>query len=258
MRHKYLILGLSVALVALIVAKRYEPTQFPMRIDFRDYAYGSKKEELTKKSDKLIEFRRSQDFADIPWDTFSIGENEESVNHKNKNTTDSTIILNGNPINARVIKFFSPTNKLIEIDLQFKNAPQQLTNEILAMFGNKYLQIYEHNDLMHINTSERYFWIKNAILVIYEIDRIGHETKYLTIADVSDFSENELKEFIRYGHVASYSIKEPFLQNFLEKVRTPQSYTPSTTKKKYGDSDVYQGSSKQKEDLEAIDKYFGL
>lgn len=248
MRHKYIILGLSVILIMLIVAKGYEPTQFPLQFDDYDYYTSRGKRQIESKSDELIKYRISQDFSDIPWDDFSIGDDIELVNNS-KNTTDSTIILNGHIIDTKVFKFFSQSNTLTEIDLQFSNA-SQVSNDILAMYGNKYLRIYQDT------YQERYFWIKNTIVVIYE--RIS-DHGYLTIADISDYSEIELKNLINYGHIASsYPIHDPILQEFLERQRTPRDYTPHTTTKKYGDSDTYQGSSKQKEDLEAIDKYFGL
>lgn len=246
MRHKYIILGLSVILIMLIVAKGYKSAQFPLRIEHYDYAYGSNGEQrLTKKSDKLIAFRTQQKFSDIPWDGFSIGDSVEDVDTNSKNTTDSTIILDGKIFNTSVRKYFSQSGELMEIALRFRNA-SQVTSDIIAMFGSNYLQLYD-------NTSERYFWIKNTTLVIYEI---GYYDGFLAIADISDFTDAELKKFIRYGHAQSKY--EPNLQSFLEKERTPRNTALPTTTKKYGDSDTYQGSSKQKEDLEAIDKYFGL
>lgn len=256
MRHKYIILGLSVILIILIVAKGYEPTQFPLRIEHYDYAYGSNGEQrLTKKSDKLIAFRTQQKFSDIPWDGFSIGDSVEDVDTNSKHTTDSTIMLDGKIFNTSVRKYFSQSGELMEIALRFRNA-SQVTSDIIAMFGSNYLQLYEYNDRMRKNTSERYFWIKNTTLVIYEIERLGYDDGFLAIADISDFTDAELKRFIRYGHAQSKY--EPNLQSFLEKERTPRNTALPTTTKKYGDSDTYQGSSKQKEDLEAIDKYFGL
>lgn len=120
MKHKYLILGLAAVLVVLIIAKVFEPTKFPIRINYFDYAYTSNREMfIAKKIQPWLELRSQQTFSDIPWDGFSLGESAESVQAKSKNTTDSTIILNGNTINAHVIKFFSPEDKLIEIDLEF-------------------------------------------------------------------------------------------------------------------------------------------
>lgn len=261
MKHKYLIFGLSAILVVLIIAKVFEPTKFPIRINYFDYAYTSSREMfIAKKMQPWLELRAQQNFKDIPWDGFSLGENSESVRAKSKNTTDSTIILNGNTINARVIKFFSPEDKLIEIDLEFRKIPQQLSNEIVALFGENHLEVYEYNDRLRKNVNERFFWIKDSTLVVYEIDRIGvGDSGYLTIADISDFSEKELNRFIRYGHISSHIyISTPILQDYLEGSRNPKSYTPSRPQKKYGDSDVYQGSSKQKEDLELIDSYFGF
>lgn len=261
MKHKYLIFGLATILVVLIVAKVFEPTKFPIRINYFDYAHTSSEEMfIAKKMQPWLELRTQQTFSDIPWDGFSLGEKSESVQAKSKNTTDSTIVLNGNTINAHIFKFFSPEDKLIEIDLRFSKVSQQLFDEIVALFGENHLEVYEYNDRLRKNVNERFFWIKGSVLVVYEIDRIGvDDSGYLTIANVSDFSEEELNRFIRYGHVSShYNINAPILQSFLEESRNPKSYTPSTPQKKYGDSDVYKGSSKQKEDLELIDRYFGF
>ena len=258
MKHKYLILGLAAILVVLIIAKILEPTKFPIRIDYNDYSYSLSGEKIiAKKIQPWLELRTQQPFSDIPWDGFSLGENSESVRAKSKNTTDSTIVLNGNTINAHVFKFFSPEDKLIEIDLRFSKVSQQLSDEIVALFGENHLEVYEYNDRLRKNVNERFFWIKGSVLVVYEIDRIGvDDSGYLTIADVSDFSEEELNEFIRYGHI-SHFVYTPILQDFIESSRNPKSYTPLKPQKKYGDSDVYQGSSKQREDLELIDRYFG-
>lgn len=259
MRHKYTILGLSVILIMLIVAKGYEPTQFPLQV--KDFSVFSDKatRKLAKSFDKLIAFRTQQTIPDIPWDGFSIGDSIEYFDNNSKNTTDSTIIWNGTPIETRTLNFFS-SDQLIEIDLYFRDE-SKVTSEILAMYGNNYLRTLETYDkTLKIYYSERYFWIKDSTIIIYEIDRAGYPDKgYLTVADISEFSEAELYHFIKYGRVSFYSIKEPLLQSSLERNRSPQHYTrPTPKEKKYGDSDVYQGSSKQKEDLEAIDRYFGL
>ena len=62
MRHKYIILGLSVILIMLIVAKGYEPTQFPLQFDDYDYYTTRGKRQIESKSDELIKYRISQDF----------------------------------------------------------------------------------------------------------------------------------------------------------------------------------------------------
>lgn len=252
MRHKYTILGLSVILIMLIVAKGYEPTQFPLQVkDFSIYSDKAMRK-LAKSFDKLIAFRTQQTIPDFPWDGFSIGDSIEYFDNNSKNTTDSTIIWNGTPIETRTLNFFS-SDQLIEVDFYFRDE-SEVTSEILAMYGNNYLRTLE--GYYH----ERYFWIKGSTIIIYEIDRAGYpDHGYLTVADISEFSEAELYDFIKYGRISFYSIKEPILRSFLERNRSPKHYTrPTPKEKKYGDSDVYQGSSKQKEDLEAIDRYFGF
>ena len=251
MRHKYIILGLSVILIMLIVAKGYEPTQFPLQV--KDFSVHSDKatRKLAKSFDKLIAFRTQQTIPDFPWDGFSIGDSIEYFDNNSKNTTDSTIIWNGTPIETRTLNFFS-SDQLIEVDFYFRDE-SEVTSEILAMYGNNYLRTLEGY------YNERYFWIKGSTIIIYEIVAGSPVHGYLTVADISEFSEAELYDFIKYGRISFYSIKEPILRSFLERNRSPKHYTrPTPKEKKYGDSDVYQGSSKQKEDLEAIDRYFGL
>ena len=235
MRHKHLILGLSFILIALIGVKIgvkiYESTQFPLQV--KDFSVFSDEAErkLAKRFDKLIAFRTQQTIPDFPWDCFSIGDSIEYFDNNSKNTTDSTIIWNGNLIETRTLNFFS-SDQLIEIDLYFRDE-SKVTSEILAMYGNNYLRILETYDkTLKMYYDERYFWIKDSTIIIYEIDRAGYSDKgYLTVADISEFSEAELYHFIKYGRISFYSI-EPILQSSLERNRSQKHYTRPTLKEK--------------------------
>ena len=252
MKHKHSILILSVILVVLLVIKgNYEPLFFPMQTDLSESTQWSQ-----KKMDKLIKYKTSQKFADIPWDEFSIGDYMEYVNSNGKHTTDSTVVFNETIIDSKIIKFFSTAGKLIEIDLYFKDA-QLVKPDILSMYGTKYLKVDDSVFGSYNDYDSRFFWIKDSIIIIYEIGGTG-DGGYLTIADMSNLSNEELKYLIQFGSISQYWKQKAHPQSFIEWWQTPKDYTPTTNIKKYGDSDTYQGSSKQKEDLEAIDKYFGL
>lgn len=253
MKHKYVIILLSVVLVLLVVAKMYEPTHFPLQLEYYVYAPDKVQKRLSKYSDELLAFRAQQNFSDIPWDNFSLGDDLEHINNNSKYTTDSTITFNGEIIETEIVRHFSQSGSLMQIDLRIKNTSHD-TREILAMFGQNYLKLYENYDKNTENSSERYFWIKGTTLVIYEIEKPSYYSGTLVISDISDFSDAELKKFIRYGH--AHFDKEPISQKFLENIQSTRKYTAPTTNR-YDDS-TYQGSSKQKEDLEAIDKYFGF
>jgi hypothetical protein len=259
MRHKYIILALAALLVGLLIIKTVAPTSYPLSTN---YEWGDDAK-VEKRASVLLNERPDAGEKSIKWDDFSIGDTREQMRSKVRNTTDTSIVLAGTTIPCKTTYFYDSEDRLIEAHFFFSSYtshPRTAKSKAIEVYGMNYLEVYNYNKLMKRNANERYFWVCGNSLVVYEDDGVSKDGT-LCVADITGLSDEQLIYFFRIGHVREYDARKPHIFGFFERESNRSTSTPSSTSTrtyKYGDSDTYQGSSQQKADLEAIDKYFGF
>ena len=259
MRHKYIILALLILLIVLVILKVKEPTKYPLSIN---YVWG-KETKLERLSNKFLEDRQEASENAVKWDSFQIGNTKELVKSKATFTTDTSVVLGGKTFPCKTTFFYDLDGRLIEVHMSFTSfglSIKNVTEQVLKLYGDHYLKVYNYNNELRRNVEERYFWLYGKMLIFYEDDCITDDG-YLCVADASGLTNEQLKKYFRLGHVNGRQPQEPHIVSFFDRDSNFSYSTPSTSSLrtyKYGDSDTYQGSSQQKADIEAIDNYFGF
>lgn len=259
MRHKYIILGLLGLLIALVILKVYGPTHFPMSVKSDLF----KREKVEKAARKFIEERIEASENTIKWAPYHIGDTRESLGVQELFIQNDTFVLGGLTVPCSTTYFFDESDRLIEVHISFTSSGidiPPITGKVKEQYGKHYLNVYEYNPYLHRNSDDRFFWLDGNNLVLYEVE-ISLNKSYLSIMDISCLSQEQLAKFIRSVRINGYNPYQSSVESFFESENEKSSgrtHSSSTRTYKYGDSDIYQGSSQQKADLEAIDKYFGF
>ncbi len=251
MRHKYIILGLLGFLLILILFKIIEPTHYPVSVK---YEYG-KEYRVEKVAYKFLKDREKASDNSIKWSSFQIGDTKEQVNATSDYVRSDTIILGDIVIPCATSYYYNSDNRLIEVHYSITEYGIKIwpiTNRLLELYGPHYIRIYRSNN------NDKYFWLDGNNLVTYSVQKEINDA-FLSIMDISVLSQEQLVRFIRNGGSIGYNCRKGYVMGFIESEKNKVNIQYSSPRTyKYGDSDIYQGSSQQKSDLEAIDKYFGF
>lgn len=251
MKHLKLILILSFVLVILIGIKVYlnykENTTYPLVLQFDDIYPNTESLISNKKVSFALEDRYNNScenplfFCDN--DDIWLGIRKSAfvfVRHKV-----NEIVLNGQSIPCQVVYSFSyGEDKSLEsvnvkLDPSYK---EEVMESIIGYFGEKRVEV-------NSSVNNSYIWFFPNYYVYLEIEDYSYSDSsiYLKVSTYRSNTKEYLAKLVLYGGCSSYDFKDSEAQN----------QTSSRTYK-YGDSDVYQGSSQQAADLAAIDAYFGF
>ena len=243
MRHKYIIITLALLLCVLLGIKAFLTT-YPLQLDYSDYYNHS-----NSASEAKIQFAvsdRINNECDNPLFFCNPGvklgmpkEDFDRLGIKN-----NSIIFDGMTIPADVIYKFKD-DKLSSVGARFEMASfSAADNYLIDLLGERRLDIISGESIVH-----RIWYYKDSYFKFNYTKFSGDKYFYLKASNYNLRGSKSLNELALYGGSSDYEFEEE-----------SKSKSSSTSSKayKYGDSDVYQGSSQQAADLAAIDAYFGF
>lgn len=249
MRHKYIIITLALLLCVLLGIKAFlnhkETTTYPLQLDFIDFYDHS-----NSASEPKIQFAvsdRINNECDNPLFFCNPGvklgmpkEDFDRLRIKN-----NSIFFDGMTIPAEVIYKFDKDDNLSSVGARFEMASfSAADNYLIDLLGERRLDIISGESIVH-----RIWYYKDSYFKFNYTKFSGDKYFYLKASNYHLRGSKSLNELALYG--GSYDFE------FEEESKSKSSSTSSKAYK-YGDSDVYQGSSQQAADLAAIDAYFGF
>lgn len=252
MRHKYQIITLAVLLCALLITKAFvqhkENTTYPLQLDFDKVFMDFDDDSIGNSSlnNPKINFAVKDRFNNecsnpLFFLSSDISLGMQKKDFKDKLLTDNAIFIGGNLVPCSIRYRFSEDSMLNAVYVKinpkiYNNAPYY----IIEYYGNKRV------DLTSDYGINKHIWYYTDYYV-YLNDNSGSNV-FITVASYKDRPYREIRELAIYGGCLDYDFKD----------FNPKNSSSKKDTYKYGDSDVYQGSSQQAEDLAAIDEYFGF
>jgi len=249
MRHKGIIITLAAILCVLLVIKAVvnhkENTTYPLQLEWsvvhKNHSYSAipkidfaVRDRINNTCDNPLFFLGSR---------VKLGMSKADVEKATK--TDNAVFFAGELIPCGVVYKYTKDNQLEAVYVRishsvYSNAPEMILNH----FGEKRVDITSEYGI------SEHIWYYPDYYVFLDYDSKRDTDKvYITVASYDSKSYWSIPELALYGGCSDYDFE-----------KASSSSTPNSSSKtyKYGDSDTYQGSSKQAEDLAAIDAYFGF
>ncbi len=221
-----------------------ENTSYPLVIDY-DTAYKHKKDNSLKKVNFALRDRINNSCTNPLFfcePQVHLGMTKEEF--KKGNVTENAIFLNNQLIPCATVYKFNADEKLCAVYARISNDVfKSVPDIVLSTLGDKRVDVLSEFD------SSKHIWYYPEYYI--HLDKSffsASKTVYLTVCTYSSNSIHSPYELFFSGGGYDYIFDE-----------ASKAQSSSSTKAyKYGDSDIYQGSSKQAEDLAAIDAYFGF
>ena len=261
MKRIHVIYILSAVLVVLIILKfttgsnngsvtRPGLSGYPIQLSDSEFTtilcsvddFGDKVEKAVRE--------RTNNSCDAPLffcgDSVALGLAQASFNSLAVPTTE--VHLGQEVVSAKVLFEFNTKGELSTV--RAKISPDESSrafNYFVTYYGPKHLSIL---DRAGVNNKCIWFFPSCYVYLYWS----GSSDTFITVSDLNSLPYSNYERIVRDGGNFDYMFGDAPSQ--IDDSSRP--YTSPTKTYKYGDSDVYQGSSKQKEDLEAIDKYFGF
>lgn len=261
MKRIHFIYLLSALLLALIIIKavtakdqnglrKMNLTGYPIILSSMEYnAILCSVDDFGDKAKKAVEDRGSNNCSNELFfcdDRVFLGMTKEEF--ETLQISQDSIFIDGKAIEAIVVYEFGANNKLISVRARVKDIAAKYTfQSAFANYGSQCIKI--NNDKGECYES---FWFFPTFYACAECRQ--SKTTYLTVASYEGLNYSNLGRIVRDGGSDDYM----FGRNDYEQSHETKKENQQQKRYKYGDSDVYQGSSKQKEDLKAIDEYFGF
>lgn len=249
MRHKNIIIALAASLCVLLVIKAVvnhkENTTYPLQLDW-SAVYGNSSYTSSPKIVFAVKDRVNNE-CENP--LFFLGSGVKlgmsKVDVEKATKTDNAVFFDGKLIPCGVVYKYTKDELLEAVYVRispsvYSDAPKM----IMSYFGEKRVDI----------TSEfaisKHIWYYPEYYVFLSFNPGNNKDKvYITVASYNSTSYRSIPELALYGGCIDYDFEE---------TSSTSPSSSSTRTYKYGNSDTYQGSSKQAEDLAAIDAYFGF
>lgn len=248
MRHKEIIIILAVLLVFLLVVKasqnHRENTTYPLVIDYYE-AYDHKDDYSLKKVNFAIKDRVNNTCVNPLFfcgSNVKLGMTREEF--KAAKVDEHAIYLNNTFVPCSTIYEFDKNDQLCAVYVRIANGNfVSAPDVVLSTFGNKRI------DIISSTEASKHIWYFSDFYIHLDKEFYRSDKKtYITVSKYSAIERYKPYQLCFYGGGHDYLFDDA----------NRSSSSSSTRTYKYGDSDIYQGSSQQKADLEAIDKYFGF
>ena len=250
MKHKYIILSLTVILAILIAIKVSHPHGVSVtRYDYPIH-FGTVIEDFNKNPKVWQAIKDKGDNKVVNPLFFCYGNTK--LFDEPKKYPDYAVYFEGTDHPATIEYDYYSRNSsrrvLQRVDVRIRRADYSGAKEqLIANLGSQYIDWGSEE-----SSSYSILWFFPYCYVYYKHSHLLDDIDYITVATY----EREGKDFEQiYKHGVcneSTFFKSP------SSSKSNSSSSGKTKTYKYGDSDTYQGSSKQKEDLKAIDDYFGF
>lgn len=242
MKHKYLILILSLVLVGLIIGKNYSEKQYPLEVENYEYHNRGSEKARDKRVAQLVSDSKENHAKPIVFwvESIALGtQMPEGVN----NAVYSSVHFGNKDIPAYVTACADEDMKLAQVNaymMKHNVGEVRIVDELIKHFGEQYLHIsYAPQSYDRSLIVDEYYWIFDSFYVAFKERNQKIETDesiIISIGSIKGLSDNYLKQIVPSGIIDTPT-------TFKQTVTAKRSSTPSK-KYKYGDSDVYQGSSK--------------
>lgn len=245
-RRKLILLLLLVVELGLLGLREWMKFIYPIscKVEFRSSFY-----EQGKYYDKLFDDRNDNLFNPIFWDSnISIGMQDyisEAVNKIEKLKFGKDIIP------GDVIYVYNEDQALSRIAVRTRY-DANIEQKLISYYGEEHIYCYSKQE----NSYDRTWMTKDCFIKIGRHKDYGLQEYFLYIiieafestSYIAYYDEDKLEEWSDFTWEKSKKITES------NNTSSTESYSKGT-KKKYGNSNTYQGSSQQAADLAAIDAY---
>jgi hypothetical protein len=240
MKYKHLIVPLAIILVILLCIKHYQNvTVYPRSIRFERI---DKNKEYLGSIAKIKSAVNDKDKNKCKDPLFFLKKgtrlNMDKKEFDKLNNNDSIITLNGKKVKCDIVYSFNKEDCLdaVLVQIKGKDVLDDYYNVLMKTYGNKYINVRR----TYIN--ENIWYLPDYyIYVEYENYDFSSDAIYITVCTYAKKDYRNLPDLVYYGGCYSSDFNKKEQKTY-----------------KYGDSDVYQGSSQQKADLKAIDDFFGF
>lgn len=248
MRHKNIIIALAIALLGLFVVKAIlthrENTTYPLVIDY-DTAYTHKSDNSLSKVNFAVKDRVNNSCSNPLFfcdSKVKLGMSKEEFDAAK--IDENAIYLKGQFVPCSTIYKFDDDDKLCAVYVRIANGIFNAAPEVvLSILGDKRVDV-----LSEFEMSKHIWYYPDYYIHLDKSFFTSDKKTYITVCTYSANTMHRYYELFFSG--GGYDF-------YFDDAKKQQS-SSSTRTYKYGDSDVYQGSSKQAEDLKAIDDYFGF
>lgn len=240
MKYKHLIIPLAILLGVLLIIKNYQDVNvYPRRIR---HSRVSNNHESLGSIVKITSAINDKDNNKCDNTLFfckkgtKLGLSKESFDKLSNN--DTTITLKGKKVKCDVMYLFNEKSNCLD-GVLVKILGKDLSDYkklLIDYYGIQHINIYG-------GYTDEYIWYFPDSYVFVECSKHYDYSDDMILITVSTYTRRDylkLPSLVYLGGCYSSDFKKE-KQTF-----------------KYGDSDVYQGSSQQKADLQAIDDYFGF
>ena len=249
MRHKSIIISLAIVLCALLVAKAImqhkENTTYPLQLEWS--VVHKSQSSLNNPKVSFAVRDRVNNRCDAPLfflpNGVQLGMNKSDLTKLNLG--ENAIYLDGNLVPCGLAYKYTDDDLLEAVCVRISpavcnTAPQT----VIKHYGEKRV------DITDTYGASEHIWYYPDYYVFLDYDtKYSNKSIYITVATYESKKYWSIEQLAQYGGCIDH--------DFESKVSSSSSSSSSRTYK-YGDSDTYQGSSKQAEDLAAIDAYFGF
>lgn len=248
MRHKNIIIALAITLLGLFVVKAIlthrENTTYPLVIDY-DTAYAHKSDNSLNKVNFAVKDRVNNSCSNPLFfcdSKVKLGMSKEEFDAAR--IDENSIYLKGQFVPCSTIYKFDDDNKLCAVYVRIANGIFDAAPEVvLSILGDRRIDVLSEFEM------SKHIWYYPDYYI--HLDKSFFTSDKKTYITVCKYSANALHKYYElFFSGGGYDF-------YFDDAKKRQS-SSSTRTYKYGDSDVYQGSSKQAEDLRAIDEYFGF
>lgn len=266
MKNRTMIIGLSVLMFTLIIAKlisdNIKANTYPLFFDKLNIY--TERDEYDRVTQKVISDRYSHIapegvcpflIANKRGDAVSFGMARNQILSMGF-VTDS-ICIGNRIIPAEVYYCFSDDDRLEQINVKVFYTSQHnskynfdlFLKSIKELYGSKYLH------LDHYVYGDADFWVyEDCFAGLYiDDDHLYSKYAYFTISDISNLSSSDLLDIFHYGICTDGGSMQ---ESYISRISANKGNSRTTERTyKYGNSDTYKGSSQQAADLAAIDRY---
>ena len=248
MRHKNIIIALAITLLGLFVVKAIlthrENTTYPLVVDY-DTAYAHKDDNSLTKVNFAVKDRINNS-CDNPLffcdPKVRLGMSREDFDAAK--IDENAIYLDNQFVPCNTIYKFDDDNRLCAVYVRIANGIFNAAPEVVL----SYLDDRRVDVLSEFEMSKHIWYYPDYYIHLDKSFFTSEKKTYITVCNYSANKSHNYYELFFLGGGYDYIFDDA----------KKQQSNSSTRSYKYGDSDVYQGSSKQAEDLRAIDDYFGF
>lgn len=264
MKNRTMIIGLSVLMFALIIAKlisdSIKANTYPLFFDKSNI--HTERDEYDRVTQKVISDRYSHIAPEGVCPFLIANKRDDAVSFGMARNlilsmgfvTDS-ICIGNSIIPAEVYYCFSDDDRLEQINVKVFYTSQHNSKYNFDLFLKYIKELYgsQYLHLDHYVYGAADFWVyEDCFSGLYVEDDLYSKYAYFTVSDLSNLSSSELSDIFHYG-ICKYGSME---ESYKGRINANEGNSRTTERTyKYGNSDTYKGSSQQAADLAAIDRY---